>query len=127
MENTDGYIDLSTIPTTHTTLCVQVDFSTSDPTVTPQFCGWTAVYKTVEVPSFTFDVRVQNDTLVSTIDNSVNISTTTPEIREDNNDDTDRLFIEQADLVMNKSVDFGALNFVSDGNVITYTLSYENQ
>lgn len=100
---------------------------TTDETKTPVLDDWTMTYRRTVRPSFTFDVHVSQEVAdligLENIFNEVSISTSTPEIRTDNNvDDHTHRFI-LTDLEVVKRVDQAA---ASPGDTLEYTIEYGN-
>jgi large repetitive protein len=128
-----GKVDVAGIdPALHPKLKLRANFtnSTTNPFNTPVLKDWTVTMVTDRKPSFTFDVQVKSGVALqtTTIDNSVAISTTTPEISTTNNQDTDRLNVVTADVAIDKVVDKAAINLIEAAGttVMTYTLKYRN-
>jgi len=40
----EGVIDISSIPSTETEMCLEIDFSTDDTNVSPELYGWRITY-----------------------------------------------------------------------------------
>ncbi|MCB1224736.1 MAG: FG-GAP repeat protein, partial [Verrucomicrobiales bacterium] len=102
-------LDLSSIDAGNTTLVAKVDFA-SDTTVRPTLYNLFATYNSDTWPGFTFTVRVDDPVAAGQSDvfNSVAISTSTPELRSDNNLATDDILIRLTDLAVTKSTDKAA-------------------
>jgi uncharacterized repeat protein (TIGR01451 family) len=118
-----GYIDIASFTSGYQTLGLRVDFTTTNPVVTPTLEGWRATYASTNIDKFNFQVTVNTGITLSSISNTATISTTTPEIRTDNNTDSYQLFLNRADLAITKDVD---ATVVEPSDIMTYTLSYVN-
>ena len=125
----DGFIDISAVPLSVTELSVTAYFEA--PASDPDFCvspileQLVATYECDSRPFFTFCVEVCDPIPhgILSIDNTVRITTDTPEKRTDNNEAEDSIFVRSADLRMTKSASAAA---VLPGETITYSLRVEN-
>ncbi|MEM7393260.1 MAG: SdrD B-like domain-containing protein, partial [Verrucomicrobiota bacterium] len=120
---TEGFVDISSISAAETQLVLRVDLSTTDPNIIPCFSGWRVTYTISGLPSMTFRVRVDDPVPAGqmTVDNTVTIATTTPEIDDTNNNDADSITIRLTDVQVTKSVDQGA---ALEGDNLVYTIDY---
>ena len=128
----DGWIDISSIPSTETQLCIVANLSTTDPAITPSITSFTTTYTSDTARTFTFDVAVIDEEILSQqVINNIVIATTTPETDSTNNDDDHEHTVEVADVSIIKSVDKGSITVTdiqaggTDSQLI-YTLVYEN-
>ena len=128
----DGWIDISSIPSTETQLCIVANLSTTDPAITPSITSFTTTYTSDTARTFTFDVAVIDEEILSQqVINNIVIATTTPETDPDNNDDDHEHTVEVADVSIIKSVNKGSITVTdiqaggTDSQLI-YTLVYEN-
>ena len=100
---------------------------TEDDSVTPVLDDWTMTYRRSERPSFEFDVHVSSAVAdligLENIHNDISITTTTPEIRDDNNQDDHTHRFILTDLEITKIVDQTA---ASAGDTLEYFLEYGN-
>ncbi len=128
VELEDGFADISSIATSNTDMILRVTMTSTDETATACLKSWRATYLVEEVPSFTFQVTVDDPAPAgqSTVDNTVSIATSTPEIDDNtaNNIAADSINIRLTDLLVSKSVDKGAVK-ETDGETISYTVSWE--
>jgi uncharacterized repeat protein (TIGR01451 family) len=125
----EGFRDISDIDPANTELCMQVNLaSNGDQTQTPCLEGWTATYLSDTVPTITFRVRVDNPVRQgqNRIENTVNISTPTPEIANNtaNNQADDDISIRLTDVAIEKIVDKASID-LNNNETLTYTLNWE--
>ncbi len=123
----DG-LDLSSLP--ESALVARVEFATTVPNFpgarTPWLKNVYATYRSTIWPSFTFTVQVQNPVparVLPTIENTVSIATSTPELRYDDNEASDEINVRMTDLTIVKASDRQA---VLEGQTVTFTLDWRN-
>lgn len=128
----DGSVDLSFIDVNvHQAIKLQAYFQADPQTqqISPTLNSWYIdfVMDTYTAPSFTFDVGVTNDlttlSTISSIDNTIRISTTTPEVTLINNVSSTSHDLDIVDVWVEKNVDLTA---VLSGDTLTYTINYGN-
>ena len=114
---------LAAIDPAHTQILVRAEVSTTT-NVSPCLLGWRATYVSTEKPCLTFQVDVDDPVAngQTTIDNTVNISTDTPETDYTNNDDEWHMTILLTDLAITKSVD---RLVAMEGDALLYTLEWQ--
>lgn len=121
----NSFADISSISPTNSTLILRVKF-TSDGTANACIQNWTAVYTGTALPKLEFKVQVDDVVQVgqTTVDNTVKITTTTPELDDSNNESKDSINIRLTDVAITKSVDKTAIQASGD-ETVTYTLNWE--
>jgi uncharacterized repeat protein (TIGR01451 family)/fimbrial isopeptide formation D2 family protein len=118
-----GGLDISAIPADYKSLVVKLAYSGSDPPVVGKLHLY---YVTGTWPSFTFTVRVDDPVAAAVlpdIDNTVAISTATPESDYDNNSDEADIMVKTLDLEVAKTADKSA---VLTNELVTFTLAWRN-
>ncbi|WP_411846710.1 SdrD B-like domain-containing protein [Roseibacillus persicicus] len=124
----DGFADISDIDISNTDMILRVTMTSTDATATACLNSWRATYVVEEVPSFSFQVVVDDPAPAgqSTVDNTISIATSTPEIDDNlaNNTAEDSINLRLTDLVVAKVVDTGAVK-ESAGETINYTVAWE--
>ncbi|MGJ8726603.1 MAG: SdrD B-like domain-containing protein [Roseibacillus sp.] len=124
----DGFADISSIDIANSEMILRVTMTSTDESAMACFNSWRATYVVEEVPSFTFQVMVDDPAPVgqSTIDNTISIATSTPEIDDNtaNNTAEDSINLRLTDLAVSKLVDTGA---VKEGasETINYDIAWE--
>lgn len=121
-----GFIDVSSLDTgAYPQVKLRVNMTPDSEGNVPTLNTWALTYTCDQLPSFNFEVQVKegSDLNVSTIDNTVVISTTTPESDTTNNSGSDSLNVKIAELNIDKSVDKAA---AVRGDALVYTLNYCN-
>jgi uncharacterized repeat protein (TIGR01451 family) len=114
-------IDISSIPSTYTQLCLVTDLY-GTPVQTPELTSWMATYRQSDLPNFSYDVRVNSAGFTtSTINNTVNATTSTPEISTNDNNANYSHALLQQDLSVTKSVNLAAINLTDIANSIPLT------
>jgi uncharacterized repeat protein (TIGR01451 family) len=117
------FVDISSIPATTTTMCLRVNFATTDVKKTPTLDAWRATHTSSITPKFTYQAKVKTTPQLGLIPNSVSISTSTPEMESVNNDAIKEHNLIQADIVVQKSVDKAA---AVPTDTLVYTITYRN-
>jgi uncharacterized repeat protein (TIGR01451 family) len=115
------------IDPSNTELCLEARFTPrADITDAPVISNWTASYASTELPSITYQVKVDDRLPANqtSIDNYATITTTSIERDGSNNDAEDEIFIRFTDLAITKTVDKVSIVDVNNER-ITYTLEYE--
>ncbi|YCM45720.1 SdrD B-like domain-containing protein [Verrucomicrobiaceae bacterium 227] len=106
------------------TYCIKVDFTTTDPLITPTLSSWVATYKSPDWPSLTFRVRVDQpvaNAVLPDINNNVAISTDTPETDYTNNSDDEEILVRLTDIAVTKTSDKAA---ALEGETISFDLNW---
>ncbi|MFT7581790.1 MAG: putative repeat protein (TIGR01451 family), partial [Myxococcota bacterium] len=88
----------------------------------PVLDSWTVLYTTDQNPSFTVDVQVA-DVCQTSVTNTAQISTGTPEITTANNQSSASIAVETADMDVAVVSDVGAVEL---GNTVTFTVAWQN-
>jgi uncharacterized repeat protein (TIGR01451 family) len=118
----DGYVNLGVISSASSTICVKATLAITDTSKTPTLDYLKATYRGT-APSYTYETRVVTPATATQISNDASISTTTPEVLTNNNAATTTLDVPEADIISTISVDKTA---AAPGQVVTYTVNYEN-
>ncbi len=118
----NNFIDISNLAVQN--MCLKVYFSSPSFLRSPVLDGWQVTYKGDSDIDFVFGVRVK-DTLssITTIDNTISISTNSDETDLSNNTATYQLSLNRVDVEVVKTVDKVS---AMPGDTLTYTLSYTN-
>ncbi|MEO0403265.1 MAG: SdrD B-like domain-containing protein [Bacteroidota bacterium] len=128
----NGIIEIKNdVPASDTEICLHTKMVSEDGDATPAIRAITAVYVSDEKPSFEFDVCIVDEEVFDAeVENIVNISTSTPEPEDDEpNTDDDILYVQIADLAIEKTVDQASIteNDIDAGSAtILWTLDYIN-
>lgn len=118
--------DISDIDTD--SICIVASFSIwNDNIPSPKLFSWYVSYYSNLATSFTYSAKVSDKPSVlnwiSLVDNQVSITTSTPEISQDNNSDNHIHRFWLADVQIDKSVNTTSAH---DWDTLNYTLSYTN-